>query len=182
METTSDSPKIHGVMARFGDGEALVEAASRARAAGYTRMDGYSPIPVHGLYEAMGYRRSILAWLVGLGGLTGFLTACGLQTFCSAIDYPLMVGGRPFISWPSFVPICFELTVLFAALTAVFGMFGLNGLPQPYHPTFNVDGFADATVDKFFLCIEADDPHFVEADVTEFLNSLDAEDVSVVPL
>lgn len=181
MSHHDDIPTTYGVMAQFGDSDGLLHAAGRARAAGYTMMDGYSPIPVHGLYEAMGFKRSILAWLVGLGAIAGFSTAVGLQVFCSAIDYPLMVGGRPFISWPSFIPICFELTILFSAMTAVFGMFTLNGLPQPYHPVFNAENFDQATSDKFFFCIEADDPHYDEKEVTDFLSSLNPENVCLVP-
>jgi len=189
MDHDDNKPAVFGVLAQFGDSDSLIKAARTARAAGYTRMDGHSPIPVHGLYEALGYKRSILAWIVGCGAIAGFCSAVVLQVFCSAVDggafgidgYPLMVGGRPFISWPSFIPICFELTILFSAFSAVFGMIGLNGLPMPYHPTFNAEGFDRATLDKYFLCIESDDPHFDEADVTAFLGTLHPENVVPVP-
>lgn len=189
MHHDEEKPAVFGVIAQFGESDDLIVAARKARAAGYSKMDGHSPIPVHGLYEALGYKRSILAWLVGIGAITGFSAAVVLQVFASAVDggafgiegYPLMVGGRPFISWPSFIPICFELTILFSAFAAVFGMFGLNGLPMPYHPVFNAEGFDRATLDKFFLCIESDDPHFDEAEVTAFLQTLSPENVAPVP-
>ena len=174
--------QIFGVIAQFDNTDDLIAAAHAAREAGYKEMDAYTPMPVHGVYEAMGYKRSILAWLVFCAGLTGFCTGLGLQYWVSVMEYPVIVGGRPFFSWPSFIPVCFELTILFSALTAVFGMFTLNGLPRPHHPIFEAENFERATVDRFFLCVEATDRKFDEAGVTSFFQSLPGqpENVSTV--
>jgi hypothetical protein len=145
-------------------------------------MDAYSPIPLEELTEALNIHHTGVAPLVLLGGIVGGLSGYGLQYWVSAIAYPLNVGGRPFNSWPSFVPVTFELTVLIAALTAVFGMLALNRLPMLYHPVFNVPRFALATRDRFFLCIEATDPKFDPHATREFLESFAPREVSeVVP-
>jgi hypothetical protein len=167
-----DRAPIHGLMAEYTTPEALVEAASRAYAEGYRKMDAYSPMPVEGLAEAMGFTRNRLAPLVLIGGLTGAATAVGMMYFSSVINYPINVGGRPLASWPAWVPITFELTILFASFAAVFGMLGLNGLPMPYHPVFNAPGFAMASRNRFFLCIEARDPKFDRAATRAFLEGL----------
>jgi hypothetical protein len=133
---------IYGLMAEFDTPSQLVAAAHQVRRAGYTRTDAFSPFPLHDIDEALGVRRSILPFLVFGGGVAGLLTGLALQIFVHYIDYPIIVGGRPYISLPSFIPPTFELTILFASFTAVFGMILLNGLPQPYHPVFNVPRFA----------------------------------------
>ena len=172
--------KTYGVIARFHETDELVAASKAAVAEGYKVMEAYSPIPVHGLNEALGRKKSRLGWMVLCGGILGGCAGFGFQVWVSCIEYPLNVGGRPFFSWPSFIPVTFECTILGAALTTVFGMFGLNGLPQPYHPVFNADGFEAASRDKYFLCIESADPKFDEAEVTAFLQGLNPEDVSSV--
>lgn len=167
-------------MAEFTSADAVVEAAERAYEAGYRRMDAYSPYPVEGLAEAIGFTRNRLPLLVLIGGLMGGLGAYFMMWFSSVIHYPLNVGGKPYHSWPAFIPITFELTVLGAAFAAVFGLLGLNGLPMPHHPVFNVPAFALASRNRFFLCIQSDDPQFEPAAVRQFLEGLGAKSVSVV--
>lgn len=159
MNSGTDN-KIYGMVAEFADGEALLKAAHQVREAGYTATDGYSPIPVHGLTDALGIPKSRLAGLVLLGGVLGALGGIGLQYVVSVEFYPHIVSGRPLFSWPSFVPVVFEATILLAAFAAVFGMFILNRLPEPYHPVFETPNFERATTDGFFLSIEAADPKY----------------------
>ena len=158
-------PDLYGVMAEFTDAERLLEAAHRTYAQGYRRMDAYSPVPVEGLAEAIGFHRNRLPLIVLLGGLLGGVGAFFMQWYSSVIDYPLNIGGRPLNSWPAFIPITFEVTILVAALSAVFGMLGLNGLPKPYHPVFNVPSFEMASRSHFFLVVHGDDPNFDRAEV-----------------
>jgi hypothetical protein len=179
MKQTADNP-MFGIVAEFADGEALLKAANKVREAGYKATDAFSPIPVHGLIEALGIRRSRLAGLVLCGGITGAITGFALQTYLSVFQYPHVVSGRPLFSWPSFVPIIFELTVLFSAFAAVFGMFGLNGLPQPYHPVFNTPGFSRASTDGFFLCIQSNDPKYDPAATRALLEKAGAVQVTEV--
>jgi hypothetical protein len=173
-------PLIHGLMAEFSDPNELVAATRHAHAAGYRQMDAYSPYPIEELAEAMGVHGTRFPYLVLLGGIIGALGGYGLQYWTSVIDYPINVGGRPFHSWPSFVPVTFECTVLVAALFAVLGMLARNGLPMPYHPVFNVPRFALASRDRFFLCIEATDPMFDIDGTWAFLSRLQPRQVSQV--
>jgi hypothetical protein len=172
--------RLYGLLAEFDAPEDLVTAAERAYADGYRRLDAYTPFPVHGLAEAIGFRTNRLPLLVLIGGIFGAGAGFFSQYRAAVIDYPLNVGGRPFNSWPAFVPITFEVTILVAALTAVFGMLALNGLPQPYHPVFNAPRFALATRDRFFLCIEATDPRFDPEATRKFLEGLGAKEVTDV--
>lgn len=167
----------YGLLAEFRAPEELVEAATAAREAGFRRMDAYAPMPVHGLAEAVGFKKTRLPLLVLLGGLTGMIGGYGMQYWTTAIDYPLNIGGRPLHSWPAFIPITFECTILIAAFAAVLGMLALNGLPQPYHPLFNVKRFKLATRNRFFLCIEAADPLYHPEKTREFLTSLNPQGV-----
>ncbi len=171
---------IYGLMAEFDHPEDLLAAAARARDAGFQRMDAYTPFPVHGLEEAMGLRHTRLPFVVLIGGIIGGLAGYGLQYYVHVINYPLNIGGRPYHSWPSFIPVTFETTVLFAALAAVLGMLALNGLPTPYHPVFNVPRFELASRSHFFLCIEATDPMFDLPSTRRFLESLNAQEVTEV--
>lgn len=170
-------PRAWGLLAEFETPEELVSAAARAREAGYRRMDAYTPFPIHGLSDAMGFRPTKLPLVVLAGGLIGCVTALGMMWYSATIHYPLNVGGRPFASWPAFIPITFELTVLFASLSAVFGMLGMNGLPMPYHPVFNAPRFAFASRDRFFLCIEARDPMYGSTSTRAFLSGLGAREI-----
>ncbi|MGD9589945.1 MAG: DUF3341 domain-containing protein [Pyrinomonadaceae bacterium] len=172
---------IYGIMAEFDTPTQLVDAANKVREAGYTKTDAFSPFPLHEIDVALGIKRSILPLLVFAGGITGLLSGIALQVFVHYIDYPLNVGGRPYLSWPSFVPPAYELTILLAGFTAVFGMLFLNGLPRPYHPVFNVPRFALATREKFFLVIEAADPKYDHDEVRSFMESLDPQEVFDVP-
>jgi hypothetical protein len=166
------TPEIHGLMAEFHAPGEVVEAAHRVHAAGYRKVDAYSPYPIEALSEALGLHHSPLPKLVLAGGVFGLLAGLGLEYWASVIEYPMNIGGRPFASWPSFVVPAFETTILFAAGTAVLGMLALNGLPEPYHPVFNVPAFALATRDKFFICVEARDPLFDAARTRRFLEEL----------
>jgi hypothetical protein len=171
---------IYGLVAEFDDPTSLVAAARKCRDAGYRKMDAYSPFPIHELTEALGFRRTRLPLLVLVGGLTGTATALLMQWFSAVVHYPINVGGRPLASWPAFIPITFELTILFASFATVLGMLGMNGLPMPYHPIFNAPRFALASRDRFFLCIEAKDPSFDLEKTTKFLEGLGAQVVSEV--
>ena len=169
--------KIYGLLAEFDTPTQLVDAARKTREAGFTKTDAFSPFPIHEIDEALGIKRSILPFLVFAGGVTGLLTGIVLQWFVHVYDYPIIVGGRPYFSLPSFIPPAYELTILFASFTAVLGMILLNGLPKPYHPVFNVPRFALATREKFFLLIERRDPKFDFEETRNFMQSLNAQEV-----
>ncbi len=168
---------LYGILAEFDTPTEMVDAARKVRDAGYRKTDAFSPFPLHEIDAALGIKRSILPYIVFAGGLTGLITGLVLQIYVHAIDYPLNVGGRPYISIPSFVPPMYELTILFAGFAAVFGMLFLNGLPQPYHPLFNVPRFALASREKFFLVIEARDPKFDYEETRAFMQSLNPQEV-----
>jgi hypothetical protein len=171
---------IYGVMGEFETGEQFIQAVKKTREAGYRRVDAYAPYPVEGLSEALRLHRSWVPLITLLGGLSGGLGGFGLQYWASAITYPLNIGGRPLNSWPAFIPVTFELTILGASLSAVLGMLALNRLPQPHHPVFNVKRFTHASSDCFFLCIQARDPQFSLTDSARFLQSLNATHVNEV--
>jgi Protein of unknown function (DUF3341) len=175
-----DRRRLYGLLAEFETPAALIEAARQARKAGYRKLDAYTPYPIHELTEALALPRTKLPVIVLIGGLIGCATALSMQWFAAAVHYPINVGGRPLASWPSFIPITFELTVLFAAITAVLGMLGLNGLPMPYHPVFNVPRFALASRDRFFLSVEATDPLYDSGKTRAFLAGLGAREVTEV--
>jgi len=174
------TPPLFGLLAEFDSATELVRAAKATYASGYRRIDAYSPFPIEELSEAIGFGHNRLSLLVLIGGIVGGLVGFGLQYWAAGITYPINVGGRPLNSWPAFIPITFEMTVLFAALTAVLGMLALNGLPQPYHPAFNVPRFALASNDRFFLLIAKADPLFTHDGTLEFLKSLNPREVSDV--
>jgi hypothetical protein len=174
------APALYGIMAEFDNPSDLVAAARRTHEAGYRRINGYSPYPIEELTEAIGFTRTTLPLIVLIGGILGALGGFFMQYWMEVIDYPLNVGGKPFNSWPAFIPITFECTVLVASFAAVLGMLVLNKLPQPYHPVFNAPNFALATRDKFFLVIEANDPKFRYGEAKQFMKTLGAMDVSDV--
>jgi ActD protein len=175
------TPPLYGVMAEFDNPSDLVVAARETYGTGYRRINGYSPFPIEELSEAIGFTKTSLPLIVLIGGIVGGLSGFFMQYWMEVVDYPLNVGGKPYNSWPAFIPITFEMTVLFAAFAAVFGMLALNKLPQPYHPVFNAPNFALATRDRFFLVIEANDPKFKHEEVTNFMKNLSgARDVTDV--
>jgi len=181
MDRTPAVPALYGVMAEFEDPTSLVEAARRTYDEGYRVFDAYSPFPIHETFAAMHIEDRRVPLLVLGGGIAGLLAGLGLQVWVSAIAYPLNIGGRPYLSWPMFIPVTFELTILFASFAAVFGMFILNGLPMPYHPVFNVARFAQhASQDRFFLAIEATDPKFNRQGTRAFLQGLGAREINDV--
>lgn len=177
---TPKFPTVYGLMAEFEDPNALVAATYRAHYEGYRKMDAYSPFPIEELHEALGAPHTRLPLIVFMGGLIGAIGGYFLQYWANAINYPLVVAGKPFNAWPMFIPVTFECTILGAALAAVLGMLALNGLPMPYHPTFNVPRFALASRNRFFLCIEARDPKFQLDRTRGFLESLGPREVTTV--
>ena len=173
--------KLYGMIAQFASATALLSAVEKARQHGYQKMEAYSPYPIHGLSEALGFHKTKLPYIIFAGGATGAILGLAMQWSSASYFYPLNVGGKPFFSWPAFVPITFECMILLAAFSAVLGMLGLNGLPQPYHPLFNVERFALASKDRFFLCIEATDPKFDREATKRLLTELHPREVSEVP-
>jgi hypothetical protein len=172
---------VYGIMAEFDSAQALVDAAHHTHEAGYVKIDAYSPFPVEGLAEAMGFYKNRVPLVVLIGGLIGGLSGYALQYWVSAVSYPINVGGKPYHSWPAFIVVTFEMTILFAGISAVFGMLALNGLPMPYHPVFNVPRFALATKDRFFLIVFSTDPKYSPSETRRFLDSLGPRSISEVP-
>jgi Protein of unknown function (DUF3341) len=173
-------PTVYGLMAEFDDPASIVAAAERAHREGYRCMDAYSPFPIEELTEAMGDEHTRLPLIVLIGGIVGCLGGYALEYWTQVVAYPLNIGGKPFHSWPAFIPVTFECTILVAALAAVLGMLALNGLPQPYHPVFNVPRFALASRNRFFLCVEARDPLFDIERTRRFLETLNPREVTTV--
>lgn len=172
---------LYGVAAEFNDPQTLLDAAHRVREAGYTATDAFSPFPIHGLAEAVGFHKSRLSLIVLTMGLLGGIGGFFMCWYANVIAYPLNIGGRPYNSWPAWIPITFECAILLAAFGAVFGMLALNGLPMPYHPMFNVRRFDSASRDKFFLVIQARDPRFKLEETRRLLESLGPREVTDVP-
>lgn len=179
MMSTAQSD-LHGMVAEFDNPEALVAAAEKARDAGYRRMDAYTPYPIHELSDAIGFHDNKVPWLVATGAIIGTLTGISLQWYTAVLDLPLNIGGKPLFSLPMCVPVTFECTILFSALTGFFSMWILNGLPRPHHPIFSAKNFERATIDRFFLCIEARDPKYDDVKTRDFLKGLSPLDVSTV--
>jgi hypothetical protein len=175
-----DTAPLYGLMAEFDDPGLLVHAAKRTYAEGYRHIDTFSPYPIEEAWEAIGHHDRRLSTIVLLGGLAGLLTGLGLQEWVHTVAYPINIAGKPLNSWPQFIPVIFELTILFAAISAVLGMIVLNKLPMPYHPVFNVPRFDRATRDKFFLLVEASDPKFDHQRTRDFLKGLEASEVNDV--
>jgi hypothetical protein len=176
-----NSAELHGLIAEFDEPQALLNAARQAYAAGYRRLDAYTPFHVDGVVEAIGMHNTGVPIITLLCGIAGGLTGYGMQYFAAAIHYPLNIGGRPLHSWPSFIPITFELTVLFAALGTVIGMLMLNGLPRPHHPVFETPFFEERNQSHFYLCIEARDPLFDRSETQQFLLTQKPANIWEVP-
>ncbi|MCF6284054.1 MAG: DUF3341 domain-containing protein [Candidatus Hydrogenedentes bacterium] len=176
----NDTPQVHGLIAEFDDPDTLLTATTKAHEAGYRAMDAYAPFPVHGLAEAMGVRKTSVSLVTLIGGFTGALTGFGMQYFASVMHYPYSIGGKQLNSWPAFMPITFELGILFAAFAALGSMLLFNGLPQHYHPIFNAKRFERASSDGFFLCIERTDAQYDTAQTKVFLEGLGPVEVSEV--
>lgn len=175
------APVLFGLMAEFETPDALVRATKAATAAGYSSMDAFTPYPIEEVnHEIAHHKPSVVSKLVFCGGLTGALVGFGFQTWTSVVAYPMNIGGRPLYSWPSFIIVTFELTILFAASTAVIGTFLLNRLPMPHHPVFSVERFSRASKDRYFLLIESRDPKFDRAATRAFLESQRPAEVSDV--
>ena len=170
----------YGLIAEFDNPTALVAAARAAREKGYRRLDAYSPFPIEELTDALHLHHNKLPLIVLIGGILGGLTGFLLQYYVTVIYFPINIAGRPLNSWPAYIVITFELTILFAAISAVLGLLALCGLPMPYHPVFNVPRFALASRSRFFLCIESRDPLFDPDRTAEFLESLEPREVSEV--
>jgi ActD protein len=177
MKTTP----IYGIMAEFDSATALVEAARKTHDAGYRKIDAYSPFPVEELAEAIGFHTNRVALVTLIGAIVGGLSGYLMQYWMNGVNYPVIVGGKPPHSWPAFIPITFEMTILFGGISAVLGMLALNGLPMPYHPVFNVPRFAMATKDRFFLIVFSTDPKYNPATTRAFLESLQPRSISEVP-
>lgn len=177
MHTNEPGKVLHGVMAEFDSAQAVVDAARQTMANGFTKVEAYSPVPIEELNDIIHKKRTKLPQIVLAGGLTGMATGFALQYWASVIEYPMNIGGRPYASWITFIIPSYELTILFAALSAAIGMIVLNGLPQPYHSCFNVDRFSMASSDKFFLVVESADPKFDQTRTSEFLRSTGAKGV-----
>jgi hypothetical protein len=173
------SDSVYGLIAKFNTPDEVVAATRNARDAGYKKIEAYSPFPIEELTEILDFKPKI-QYLVFIGGVLGALSGFGLQYYASVISYPLIIGGRPFNSWPAFIVVIFEMTILFAGVFAVFGMLGLNGFPHPYHPVFNAKDFDLVSRDKFFLVIESTDPRFDPEGTRSFLESLNPEEVTEV--
>jgi hypothetical protein len=174
-------PGIYGLLAEYDTVPGLVSAAEKAHHQGYRRMDTYSPFPIEPAAEAIGFHKNHVALVVLVGGLLGGLGGYSLEYWVSVLAYPINVGGKPWHSWPAFIPVTFECTVLGAALSAVIGMLVMNGLPMPYHPVFNAPNFTSASKDKFFLCIEAADPQFDLSRTRTFLEQTQPRIITEVP-
>lgn len=180
MEENKKENELYGFMAEFKDPHEAVVAAEKIHKAGYRKIDAYSPYPHEELAEAIGMHHTRLPLLVLICGIIGGLSGFFFQYWVNVIEYPINIGGRPLFSWPSFIPVTFELTVLFAALSAVLGMIIFNGLPRPYHPVFNVDAFEAASRDRIFICIESKDKKFDRYETWQFLQSLNPTEVHEV--
>jgi hypothetical protein len=181
MNAAIANEEVYGLIAEFSEPEELLRATREAHARGYRIMEAYTPFPIEGLAEALGFHRNGMPAIVFLGGLFGGIGGFFMQWYSAVISFPIDVGGRPLNSWPSFIPITFEMTVLGAALAAVFGMLGVNGLPRPHHPVFNVASFALASRNRFFLCLQSRDPRFESESARRFLEEQHPRSISAVP-
>jgi hypothetical protein len=172
MAGRKKDPKYFGLMAMYADAEDLMVAARQVRDAGYKHIDAYTPFPVHGIADAIGFRKTKLPIIVLCGGITGAIAGFAMQYIANVWHYPIIIGGKPMNSWPAFIVPTFECTILFSAFSALLGMLALNGLPMPYHPLFNVPAFELASRSKFFLSIESSDPKYHAEETKRFLENM----------
>ncbi len=177
MKTT----RIYGMLAEFDSASDLVAAARKTHEAGYRKIDAYSPFPIEELAEAIGFHKNRVPLVTLIGGLLGGVGAYFMQYWMNVDSYPVIIGGKPYHSWPAFIVVTFEMTILFGGIFAVLGMLALNGLPMPYHPVFNVPRFAMATKDRFFLIVFSTDPKYTPSGTKQFLESLVPRSISEVP-
>jgi hypothetical protein len=178
---TSAEPALYGLLAEFDHADDLVAAAKAAKAGGYTALEGYSPMPIHGLSEILGQKNQVALFTLG-GAVAGLLAGFGLQYWVNMLQYPMNIAGKPDFSWPAFVVPAYETTILFGALTAAVGMLVMNGLPRPHHPLFDVPAFENASRNRFFLVIESRDPRFDLEQTRRFLEGLHPLSLAEVPL
>jgi Alternative complex III, ActD subunit len=181
MSHAAIAPSLYGLVAEFETPTELVNACKAAYAEGYREMDAYSPFPIEEASEAIGFHKSAVPLITLIGGILGGVSGFALQYWINVISYPLNIGGKPYDSWPAFIVPTFEMTILFAGVIGMFGMFALNGLPRPYHPLFHVEQFSKVTRNRFFLCVEAIDPKFDLAGTQEFMQRLKPLSISEVP-
>ena len=178
-ETANAGPQVYGLVAEYDDPDQLLDAARTTYDAGYREVEAYSPFPIHGLAESLGFTKTAVPFFTLVAGITGACAGFGMQVFATVYHYPYDIGGRPLYSWPSYIPITFEMMILFAAFSAGLSMLALNGLPRPYHSIFNAKNFERATSDRFFLCIESADDHYDETATKQFLEDLDPKPIEV---
>jgi hypothetical protein len=174
------APHLYGMLAEFESASEIIQAARKTREAGYKRIDTFTPFPIHGLDAALGVKDVRVAWIIFVSGMLGAIGGFTLQWYVAVIDYPLNTGGRPLLSWPSFIPVTFESGILCAAFGAFIGMLALNGLPRLHHPLFGVPRFESASQDKFFLLIESKDSQFDPQKTRAFLETLNPSSISEV--
>jgi len=179
MSDSAMTSQLYGIVAEFDEPEPIIAAAEKAKRAGYKNIEAYTPFPVEGLDEALGHTNTRLGWVVLMMGMIGGISGFAMQWYANVLFYPLNIGGTPLNSWPRYIVITFECTVLFAAFTAGLFMLGRNGLPQPYHSIFNTPNFEQASTDRFFLCIEARDKKFDAEKTREFLASLETKPLNI---
>lgn len=178
MSETVQKPAFYGAVAEFLSAQDLLDAIYQTKDAGYTEIDAFTPFPVEEISEEIcNHKKSNVSKIVGTMAILGTLTAFSLQYYVSVIAYPLNIGGRPLFSWPAWIPVMFELTILFASFGAIGGMLFLNGLPRPYHPLFNLERFERASIDRHFLLIQSTDSQYDAAETRAFLQGLDPEEV-----
>ena len=176
------SKNIYGLLARFDTPKEILKAASAVKEEGYIDFDCHTPFPVHGLDDAMGLKRSIIGYIVGFGCFLGASGGLFLQWWASAVEYPIIISGKPFFSWQAFMIITFVLMILGGAFAALIGMFHINKMPTFHHPLFNSDNFKKATDDAFFVCIESKDPQFDLEDSKNFLSLIGGKDIEVIEI
>lgn len=181
MSNTNNETKVYGMLAEYDNADALIAGIKKAKEAGYTKLDGYSPYAVSGIADALGFIKSEMATVMLCGGICGAICGFLMQYYTNAVDYPFNIGGKPYNSWPMFIPVTYEPGILTTCLAGVFGLLALCGLPKLYNPLFNVPAFERSTIDRFFLFVQANDEKFDLQATREFLLTLNPLSVAEVP-